>query len=459
MSAARKKKARGKAKAASRTAEEEKDLVLGLGATGLSVARYLKHAGRDAVFLDSRDEPPGLEELDELWPAVERELGATKLPANVGRAIVSPGIPDDDALVEAAREKGLEVISDVELFAREARAPFIGVTGSNGKSTVTTLLYHMCRAAGHTALAGGNLGEPALDLLAEEEPDFYVLELSSFQLQRTQSLPAKVAVLLNVTPDHLDWHASEEEYRESKYRIFREAEAAVVNRDDREAVERTKHMDRVISFGLDAPEDGHYGIRREDDEVFLARGDSVLLAVSELALFGLHNQANALAALAAGELLGLDQQAMLQVLCEFPGLPHRMQFVRRVSAVNYVNDSKATNVAAAIASIRSVDGMLVLIAGGEGKGGDFSALAEPLENKLRGAVLIGRDAEAIEAALDTIMPTYFARDMDDAVQQAAAFAESDDTVLLAPACASFDQFDNYAARGDAFCRAVEALRP
>ena len=457
MTAAKKKKA--KAKAGSRPKTAEKDLVLGLGATGLSVARYLQRAGRDAVFLDSREEPPGLEELDELWPDADRELGSNELPASVTRVIASPGITDSDALVEAARDAGLEVISDIELFARDAKAPFIGITGSNGKSTVTTLLYHMCRAAGHSALAGGNLGEPALDLLAEEEPDFYVLELSSFQLQRTQTLPAKVAVLLNVTPDHLDWHASEDEYREAKYRIFREAEAAVINREDSEAAERTRHMDRVISFGLDAPDDGHYGIRREDDQVFLARGDNVLLAVHELALFGLHNQANALAALAAGELLGLDPQAMLQVLCEFPGLPHRMQFVRRVAAVNYVNDSKATNVDAAIASIRSVEGMLVLIAGGEGKGGDFGALAEPLENKLRAAVLIGRDAEAIEAALDTIMPTYFARDMDDAVQQAAAYAESDDTVLLAPACASFDQFDNYAARGDAFCKAVEALRP
>lgn len=456
MSAVRKKKA--KAKAGSKAKAEARDLVLGLGATGLSVARYLKRAGRDAVFLDSREEPPGLQELDELWPAAERRLGSTDLPDNISRVIVSPGIADSDALVTAARDAGREVISDIELFAREAKAPFVGVTGSNGKSTVTTLLYHMCRAAGYETLAGGNLGQPALDLLAEDDPDFYVLELSSFQLQRTKSLPAKVAVLLNVTPDHLDWHANEEEYREAKYGIFRDAESAVINREDSEAARRTGHIDRVISFGLDAPEDGHYGIRREDDQVFLARGDSVLLAVSELALFGRHNQANALAALAAGELLGLDQQAMLQVLCEFPGLPHRMQFVRRVSAVDYVNDSKATNVAAAIASIQSVDGMLVLIAGGEGKGGDFTALAEPLENKLRAAVLIGKDAEAIEAGLDTIMPTYFARDMDDAVQQAAAFAEGDDTVLLAPACASFDQFDNYAARGDAFCKAVGALR-
>jgi len=453
------RKKRTRKKAGSRAKAAKKDLVLGLGATGMSVARYLKRSGRDAVFLDSREEPPGLKELEELWPDADRQLGATRLPGKVARAIVSPGIADSDAIVAAARDAGLEVISDIELFAREAKAPFVGITGSNGKSTVTTLLYHMCRAAGHSALAGGNLGQPALDLLAEEEPEFYVLELSSFQLQRTQSLPARVAVLLNITPDHLDWHASEAEYREAKYRIFREAASAVINREDSEAAERTRHLERVISFGLDAPEDGHYGIRREDGEAFLARGDHLLLAVNELALFGLHNQANALAALAAGELLGLDLQAMLQVLCEFPGLPHRMQFVRRVSAVNYVNDSKATNVAAAIASIRSVDGMLVLIAGGVGKGADFGDLAEPLENKLRAAVLIGRDAELIEAALDTIMPTYFARDMDDAVQQAATFAEADDTVLLAPACASFDQFDNYAARGEAFCRAVEALRP
>jgi UDP-N-acetylmuramoylalanine--D-glutamate ligase len=452
------RKKRTRKKAGSRAKAVKKDLVVGLGATGLSVARYLKRAGQDAVFLDSREEPPGLQELDELWPDAERKLGGTKLPAKVARVVVSPGVADSDAVVAAARAAGLEVVSDIELFAREAKAPFVGITGSNGKSTVTTLLYHMCRAAGRTALAGGNLGEPALDLLAEEEPDFYVLELSSFQLQRTQSLPARVAVLLNITPDHLDWHESETEYREAKYRIFANAESAVVNREDDEAVARTKHIDRVISFGLDAPADGHYGIRREDGKAFLARGDNLLLAVDELALFGLHNQANALAALAAGELLGLDLQAMLQVLCEFPGLPHRMQFVRCVSAVNYVNDSKATNVAAAIASIRSVDSMLVLIAGGVGKGADFSELAEPLENKLRAAVLIGRDAEAIEAALDTIMPTYFARDMDDAVQQAAVFAEAGDTVLLAPACASFDQFDNYAARGDAFCGAVEALR-
>jgi UDP-N-acetylmuramoylalanine--D-glutamate ligase len=446
-----------KKKTAAKTSDQ-RDLVMGLGATGLSVARFLQREGRNACFMDSREEPPGRDELEELWPDAEIQLGEEELPGDIERVIVSPGIADSDAMLAKARKSGLEILSDIELFGRAASAPFVGITGSNGKSTVTTLLYHMCHADGRNVLAGGNLGHPALDLLDEQIPDLYVLELSSFQLQRTANLPAAVAVLLNVTPDHLDWHADEKEYRQAKYRVFREAEAAVINRADAQAAEHAKHIDNVISFGFDAPADGHYGIRREDDQVFLARGDNVLLAVSELALIGVHNQANALAALAAGELLGLEMQSMLQVLCEFPGLPHRMQFVRRVSAVNYVNDSKATNVAAAVASIESVDGMLVLIAGGEGKGDDFEALAEPLEKKLRAAVLIGRDAEVIDAALDTLVPTYFAQDMDDAVRQAASYAESEDTVLLAPACASFDQFDNYAARGDAFRDAVEALR-
>lgn len=445
MNAARKKNAKSR------------DLVYGLGATGLSVARYLKRAERDAVFIDSREEPPGLDELEDLWPDAKVTAGATKLPTSIERVIASPGVADTDELIGAARKKKIEVISDIELFAREAQAPYAAITGSNGKSTVTTLVYHMCRADGRNVMAGGNLGEPALDLLAGDEPEVYVLELSSFQLQRTEKLPAKVAVLLNVSPDHLDWHASEDEYRESKYRIYREAEAAVVNRADARAAEAAEHIESVITFGLDEPAEGQYGIRTEEDESYLARGDTLLIAITDMKLVGVHNQANALAALATGDLLGLDTTAMLQVISEFPGLPHRMQFVARKGAVNYINDSKATNVAAAVASIASIDGNVVLVAGGEGKGGDFSQLATALEGKLRAAVLIGTDAEAIASAIDTVMPVYFARDMDDAVCQAATYAESDDTVLLAPACASFDQFDNYGARGSAFNKAVEAL--
>jgi UDP-N-acetylmuramoylalanine--D-glutamate ligase len=443
--------------AANNTSATGRDLVLGLGATGLSIARYLRRNDGDAVFLDSRDEPPGIDELNDVWPDADVKLGTSRLPAKVNRVIVSPGVEDSNELLVKARKKKLEIVSDIEMFAREAQAPFVAITGSNGKSTVTTLLYHMCRAAGRQVLAGGNLGEPALDLLSEDKPDIYVLELSSFQLQRTETLPAAVAVLLNVSPDHLDWHADEQEYRQSKYRVYREAHAAVVNRADDEAAKSAQDIDNVITFGLDEPEDGQYGIRREDDIAYLARGETLLIATTDMAMVGLHNQANALAALAAGELLGLDMPAMLQVVSEFPGLPHRMQFVARKGAVDFINDSKATNVAAAVASIESIPGSLVLIAGGLGKDSDFSDLATALEGKLRAAVLIGEDAEAIADAIDTVMPVYFATDMDDAVSQAAAYAESDDTVLLAPACASFDQFDNYGARGDAFSAAAKAL--
>ncbi len=445
MSAVRKSRAR------------KTDLVFGLGATGLSVARYLKREGGAAVFADTRSEPPGRDALADIWSDAELLLGEVELPDGVGRVIVSPGIPDDHPLLGRARDAGLEVVSDVELFARHAGAPFVAVTGSNGKSTVTTLIWHMCQAAGRRALAGGNLGTPALDLLGEDTPDLYVLELSSFQLARTAALPAAVAVLLNVSPDHLDWHGSETAYRAAKYRIFREADAAVVNRADPVAAEHAADVERSVSFGADEPADGHYGLRVEDGVTYLARGDTLLLAASELRLFGRHNQQNALAALAAGDLLGLDPRAMLQVLVEFPGLPHRMQLVARKGSVDYVDDSKATNVGAAIASIESVTGMVVWLAGGVGKGSDYAELARTVEPKLRAAVLFGADAQAIAAALDTLSPVYFAADMDDAVRQARAYAEPGDTVLLAPACASFDQYENYAARGDAFRAAVEGL--
>jgi len=435
-----------------------KDMVVGLGATGLSVARYLQRADIKATFFDSRDEPPGIDELAEISPDAKVFLGGKRLPRGIERIIASPGVSDRHPLLQRALKMNLEVVSDIELFAREAEAPFVAITGSNGKSTVTTLLYHMCRADGRETLAGGNLGEPALDLLTQDKPDIYVLELSSFQLHRTQDLPAAVAVLLNISPDHLDWHADENEYRQSKYRVYQDAEAAVFNRADDEAVKHIENCKRVVSFGLDAPEAGHYGLRVDEDQTYLACGETLLLSTRELAMYGVHNQLNALAALAAGDLLGLDLAAMLRVLVEFPGLPHRMQLVARVAAVDYINDSKATNVAAAVASIESVDSMLVLVAGGDSKGGDFSDLSGAVEEKLRGAVLIGKEAEKIAHALDTVMPVHFADTMGAAVSMAAKCAESEDTVLLAPACASFDMYDNYMERGDAFCTAVEALK-
>lgn len=435
------------------------DLVYGLGSTGLSVARFMTRNERMARYVDSRDEPPGIGELKDICADAETVVGKMpkKFLKNTSRIVVSPGIADSDPYLQAARDAGIEIVSDIELFAREANAPIVAITGSNGKSTVTTLLSLMCKAAGKIGLAGANLGVPALDLLVEEEPDFYLLELSSFQLQRTERLPAKVAVLLNISPDHLDWHASEDEYRQAKYRIFEQAKAAVVNRADDEVDEHLPNGIHRVSFGLDEPEEGQYGLLADAGDLFLARGDQLLLSVDDVAMVGTHNQANALAALAAGELIGLGLSSMLQVLNEFPGLPHRMQSVGRIADVHYINDSKATNVGAAIASVASIGGQVVLIAGGQGKGGDFDKLATTTCGRIRAAVLIGEDAPQLAEAFADLTPTERANDMNSAVMRAAALAEPGDTVLLAPACASFDQHSNYQARGEAFCRAVGTL--
>jgi UDP-N-acetylmuramoylalanine--D-glutamate ligase len=458
MNAANQKKRRPRLVATAPKAGQ-KDLVFGLGATGLSIARFLKRSGRAARYVDSRENPPGLEELGKIDKGADVVLGAAtnRVLKDIARVIVSPGIASNEPLLKQARQASVEIVSDIELFVREAKAPFAAITGSNGKSTVTTLLSLMCSAAGKKVLSGANLGKPALDLLAEETPELYVLELSSFQLLRTKTLPAAVAVLLNISADHLDWHGSEPEYRAAKYRIFRQAKSAVFNRAEPEAERHIPDGVRRVSFGLDEPARDHYGLVMEDGQQFLARGEQLLLATSDIALAGAHNHANALAAIAAGQLLGLPHSPMLQVLTEFPGLPHRMQFVAQVAGVRFVNDSKATNVGAAIASVTSVDGPVVLIAGGDGKGGDFDEFAQAIHKKLHAAVLIGRDGPRIAAALKGLAPIYQAADMRTAVSLAAGIAEEGDTVLLAPACASFDQYENYAERGNDFCRLVEAI--
>jgi len=446
-------------KSAAKRSTRKKDVVLGLGKTGLSVARYLARKDVDAIYVDTRNEPPGLDELTDICADAEVVLGEApeKLLKKASRIIVSPGIADSEPFLGAARDAGIDIVSDVELFVDEARAPLIAVTGSNGKSTVTTLLALMCEAADKTGLAGANLGVPALDLLLEDQPDFYILELSSFHLQRTSRLPAAVAVLLNISPDHLDWHGSEAEYRAAKYRIFDQAEAAVFNRADEEAESHIPDGVPTLSFGLDEPEAGQSGFVADADDLFLACGEQLLLSVTDIALVGSHNHANCLAALAAGQLMGLEISPMLQVLNEFPGLPHRMQAVANYHGIQFINDSKATNVGAAIAAIDSIRGAVVLIAGGQGKGGDFERLARSTAGHLRAAVLIGEDADEIEAAFADLTKTERAKDLRAAVDRAAALAETGDTVLLAPACASFDMYPDYQARGEHFTRLVEAL--
>jgi UDP-N-acetylmuramoylalanine--D-glutamate ligase len=434
------------------------NLVLGLGATGQSVARWLSRRGQQARFADSRREPAGLNTLRSLLPHADVHTGPfdVSLLDGVERVVVSPGIRDEDPFLAAARERGLPVLSDIDLFVSEAKAPVAAVTGSNGKSTVVSLLSALCAGAGVKALAGANLGTPVLDLLTEPRPDYYLLELSSFQLQRTSRLPARVATVLNVSADHLDWHGSLDAYARAKYRIYRDAEVAVVNRAEAPPAGVTLPA-RRISFGADAPGAGQYGLREAAGEWWLARGDEDLLPVGALHLFGRHNWLNVLAALAMGEAMGLEMDAMVETAIEFSGLAHRSEFVAERDGVAWINDSKGTNVGAAVAAVQGIPGPVVLIAGGDGKGASFEPLAAALKGRLRAAVLIGRDARLLADALTPLAPTEIVADMDRAVVRAAELARPGDTVILAPACASLDMFSDYRARGEAFRRAVEGL--
>lgn len=434
--------------------------VVGLGGTGLSVARHLARRGIPFRVLDSRAQPPGLAALRRELPEVEAALGpfAPDALRGVERVVLSPGVAPDEPMVAAAAAAGAEVVGDIELFAREAAAPVVAVTGSNGKSTVTALVAQMVEKAGLRVAMGGNIGTPALDLLAHAVPDLYVLELSSFQLETTSSLDARAAVVLNVSPDHLDRHPDLAAYAGLKRRIFRGHGTVVVNADDPVVAAMAEPGREVVRFTLGSPTGTDYGLRNVDGEAWLSRGAQPLLPASVLRMAGRHNLANALAALALGEAAGLPLPAMLEAVRTFAGLPHRCQRVAEHDGVAWYNDSKGTNAGATEAALRGVPGSkVVLIAGGQGKGADFAPLRAPVRERARAVVLIGEDADRIEAALAGAVPTVRAVDMEAAVAAAAELAHPGDSVLLSPACASFDMFPDYQARGEAFVRAVEGL--
>ena len=437
-------------------------LVVGLGETGLSVARYLLRLGVPVAIVDSRENPPGLERLRNELPAdVALFLGGFRDEAfaRAEQIVVSPGVSLELPEIAAARARGVAVTGDVELFAQAATAPVIAVTGSNGKSTVVTLLGAMARCAGLDVRVGGNIGTAALDLLEEHEPDLYVLELSSFQLETLQSLRPCASVVLNVSEDHLDRYRDLREYAAAKQVIYHSADIQVVNRDDAVAKALAEDARPQVGFTRNAPVGDDYGLVSHAGELWLARGDSYLLPAAAVRMAGRHNLSNALAALALGEAAGLPLDAMLEALTEFQGLPHRMQFVGEQGGVRWYNDSKGTNVGATLAAIAGVDSGLVLIAGGDGKGADFSALAAALQDKGRGAVLIGRDAPLLEQVLQGVLPVARAGDMREAVRLAAAMAQPGDAVLLSPACASTDMYRNFVERGEVFMQAVrEQLR-
>lgn len=434
-------------------------VVVGLGRTGLSCARYLQSRGLSFAVTDSRAAPPESSTLEKLAPDAEVRFGGfdEALLDGASQVVASPGVSLKEPFLMSAAVRGIPIVGDVELFVREAKAPIAAITGTNGKSTVTTLVGLMANAAGRRAIAGGNLGRPALELLDDPVPELYVLELSSFQLETTLSLRAAAAAVLNVTPDHMDRYATLEEYAAAKERIFQRAQAAIVNMDD--IAVRTMHYQssRVFGFSLHPDAAADYYVQHQGDDVVLMHGRDRMIAMSELKIRGLHNAANALASIAMCDALHLSRPACLQALRDFPGLPHRSQWVADVNGVRFVDDSKGTNVGATLAAVAGMPGSLVLIAGGQGKGQDFKPLAQAFRDKVRHVVLIGQDAKQIDAALHGIATTEFAKDMNEAVQLAANAARSGETVLLSPACASLDMFRDYGHRGDVFAAAVKGL--
>ena len=440
---------------------DRRTLVVGLGKTGLSCVRYLCEKGRDVAVADSRLSPPGLDELGAEWPDLPVYLGEfdADLFAGFNELVVSPGISVAEPAIRVAADKGAVIRGDIDLFSEVADAPIIAITGSNGKTTVTTLVGEMARAAGRRVEVGGNIGTPALELLGRGA-DLYVLELSSFQLETTRELNALAATVLNVSDDHMDRYPDKMAYFQAKQRIFNGCQNAVVNLDDALSTPMARDNLRFLCFGFHRVNPDTFSTRDDDEGTWITFGFDNLLLAEELGLMGQHNISNVMAALALGHAAGLPMDVMLDTAKRFKGLPHRCEFVRRVSDVDYINDSKGTNVGATAAAIESLvpaDGKIVLIAGGEGKGADFSLLAEPVATHCRAVVLIGTDAETIATALGNRVETVNAADIAGAVHTARKLAQPGDRVLLSPACASFDMFRDYGDRGDRFRQQVEGL--
>jgi UDP-N-acetylmuramoylalanine--D-glutamate ligase len=431
-------------------------VVVGMGKSGFSAVRFLRARGTQVSVTDSRAKPPELERLLALGDGIVVRTGGfdVSLLQQSDLIVVSPGVAMSGPFFDAARERGLPMIGDIELFARAVRAPVVGITGTNGKSTVTTLLAQMAQKSGLKIASGGNLGSPALDLL-DGEVQLYILELSSFQLETTQSLKLAAATVLNVTPDHMDRYADLDSYAQAKARIFAHCDVVVINLDDPLVAAMPRRGQRALGFSLRANVGADFALRRDDESGWwLMRGESRLLALSSMKINGLHNAANALAALALGEALGLPQAVCVQALREFAGLAHRAQWVSDIGGVRYINDSKGTNVGATLAAVAGTSGPLIVIAGGEGKGQDFSPLRAAFADKVRATVLIGRAAHALAGVLEGVTDCHRATTLDEAVDIAARLALPGDTVLLSPACASLDMFRDYTHRGSVFMAAV-----
>jgi len=438
-------------------------LVLGMGVTGVSVARWCARHGIAAIFADSREQAPGAKEIAQLMPDAKVRCGDLphSLPADVTEVILSPGLPLDLPVLTAARQAGIPLHSDIDLFFAECSQPVIGITGSNGKSTVTSLLGKMLQASGMRAAIGGNLGAAALDLLASGA-DVFVLELSSFQLERSGELPLHAAVVLNLAEDHLDHHGDLQAYGDAKARIYRNCKVAIVNRDDPAAAAGAMSNKQQHGFTLGKPSPEDWGVIVKDGGQWIARGSFAVMPLASLQIAGRHNLANALAAFALADTLELPLDGLVAGAQVFPGLPHRMQRVASNDGIIWINDSKATNEAAAMASIDSVvealSGRLVLIAGGDAKGAELKELARCIEDKDVLVILLGKDRELLHKRLDPHCETLDAMSLVEAVSLASQRATRGDTVLLAPACSSLDMFTSFVERGDRFVDAVAGVQ-
>ncbi len=437
--------------------QHSKVLVVGLGHTGVSVAHYLQKMGFKFAITDSRDKPPLEEAFFQVMPDTPIFTGGFDESAFqvATHIVVSPGVSLMEKSIVKAIANGVKVVSDIDLLVCSISVPIVAITGSNGKSTVTTMMGEMAKAAGKKVAVGGNLGTPALDLLAEDA-ELFVLELSSFQLERTSVLNATVATVLNVSADHLDRHDDIETYAKEKQSVFRGNGVLVINRDDPLVSSMCEDGRSCLTFSIKHSEADFYLAISEGHE-FLMQGQEVLMSLAELPLEGRHNAANALAALALGTAVGLDKTAMVAALKVFKGLDHRMQKVAKIRGVTWVNDSKATNIGACAAALEGYDTKVILIAGGDAKGADMNDLAPIIKNKAKSVVLIGKDSGLIKQAINESVPTYSAKNMEEAVNICAELAQGGDNVLLSPACASLDQFKNYQDRGNQFSKAVLRL--
>ena len=445
-------------------------VVIGLGKTGHSCARYLAQTGVDFSVVDTREQPPYLQVLKDESPNVEVTLGPLN-GEHLSRAkvlYVSPGIAKDEPAIVQAVAAGAQLSGDIDLFCQAVSAPIVAITGSNAKSTVTSLVGLMAEKAGKKVAVGGNLGTPVLALLEQGQSELYVIELSSFQLEITRDLEAEVATVLNISADHLDRYADLEDYRQAKYRIFNNCRQIVVNADDPQVpnnwTTKAASQEHTWRFGLVPSTSNTFGVIKQGEELFLAFDGRSLMAASEMKIKGIHNVSNALAALALGHAVGVPMSSMLAALREFPGLRHRGQWLANIRGVDYYNDSKGTNVGATVAAMRglagAITGKIVLIAGGQGKGSCFDDLGEPFKTSCRGLVLLGEDADQIAAVAKKAapgLPQVRVDSMPEAVRQAQTFAQHGDLVLLSPACASFDMFNNFEHRGEVFIEAVKML--